>query len=161
MNRHFLEFWGKALLMAAQGQKQWEDLARWMQGGFAGFPEFTRLFKSAYGLEEAPEDSPDFFALWKKAEQDFRRSFEDYLSLLGMVPREEYDALKRQCADLEEKAKEQEELIKGLKALAEEKGLGLEAATLELQNLVQKQEDQFQKFIQGLSESLKPDQPQD
>ena len=160
MNRHFLEFWGKALLMAAQGQKQWEDLARWFQGGFAGFPEFTRLFKQAYGLE-APEDSPDFFALWKKAEQDFRRSFQDYLSLMGMVPREEYEALQRQCADLQEKVKEQEELITGLKALAEQKGMGLEAATLELQKLVQKQGDQFQRFIAGLSESLKPDQTQD
>jgi BMFP domain-containing protein YqiC len=161
MNRHFLEFWGKALLQAAQSQKQWEDLARWVQGGFAGFPQFTRLFKTAYGLEEAPEDSPDFFALWKKAEQDFRRSFEDYLSLLGMVPREEYDSLKRQCADLQEKVEEQEELIQGLKALAEDKGMGLEAATLELQKLVQKQGDQFQEFIQGLGASLKPDQPQD
>jgi hypothetical protein len=37
MNRHFLEFWGKALLLAAQSQKQMEDLAQWFQGGLGDF----------------------------------------------------------------------------------------------------------------------------
>ena len=93
MNRHFLEFWGKALLEAAKSQKQMEDLAKWFQGGFGGFPDYTQLFKSSYGLDEVAEDGPDFFSLWKKAEEDFRNSFKDYLGLLGVVPREEYDAL--------------------------------------------------------------------
>lgn len=161
MDRHFLEFWGNFLLQAAQGQKKLEEMAKWFQSGFLGFPDYTQLFKTAYGLDQMAEDSPDYLNLWQKAQEDFRESFKDYLNLLGMVPREEYDALKRQGAELQEKLEEQEETIKRLKALAEEKGMGLEAATLELQNLVQKQGDQFQKFITGLGASLKPDQPQD
>jgi uncharacterized coiled-coil protein SlyX len=156
MNRHFLEFWGKALLQAAKGQKQLEDLAKWCQQGFLGFQDYTKLFKAVYGLEETAEDSPDFFTLWKKAEEDFRESFRDYLNLLGMVPREEYAALARQYEELKEKVGEQEDTIKHLRTLLEEKGMGLEATTLQFQQLIKKQGEQFQKFIKGLGESGKP-----
>jgi hypothetical protein len=153
MNRHFLEFWGKVLLEAAKSQKQWEDLARWFERGFLGFQDHAQLFKTIYGLDQTPEDTPDFLTLWKKAEADFRESFKDYLNLLGVVPREEYAALARQYEELQDKAAEQEETIKNLRLLLEEKGLGLEATTLEFQNLIKKQGEQFQKFIKNLGES--------
>jgi uncharacterized coiled-coil protein SlyX len=157
MNRHFLEFWGKALLEAAKSQKQLEDLARWFQRGFLGFQDYTQLFKAAYGLDEVPESSPDYLTLWKKAEEDFRESFKEYLNLLGMVPREEYAALARRYEELKEKVAEQEEIMKHLRMLLEEKGMGLEATTLEFQRLIKKQGEQFQKFIKGLGESAKPE----
>jgi uncharacterized coiled-coil protein SlyX len=159
MNRHFLEFWGKALLEAAKSQKQLEDLARWFQRGFLGFQDYTQLFKATYGLDEVAESSPDFLTLWKKAEEDFRESFKEYLNLLGMVPREEYAALARKYEELQVKVAEQEEAIKYLRILLEEKGMGLEATTLEFQRLIKKQGEQFQKFIKGLGESAKPEDP--
>ncbi|MBM4273169.1 MAG: hypothetical protein FJ134_01720 [Deltaproteobacteria bacterium] len=161
MNRHFLEFWGKALLQAAKSQQHLEDLANWTQRGFIGFQDYTKLFKAAYGLEDVKEDSPDFFNLWRKAEKDFRESFREYLNLLGMVLREEYDSLARKCEELKEKVAEQEETLKHLRTLLDEKGLGMEATTVEFQNLVKKQGEQFQKFIKGLGESLKPEKPGD
>jgi hypothetical protein len=156
MNRHFLEFWGKALLEAAKSQRQLEDLAKWYQRGFLGFQDYTQLFKASYGLDEMAEDSPDYLSMWKKAEEDVRNSFKDYLSLLGVVPREEYAALARRYEELKEKVAKQEDTIKNLRMLAEEKGLGLEASTLEFQKLIKKQGEQFQKFIQGLGESVQP-----
>jgi uncharacterized coiled-coil protein SlyX len=155
MNRHFLEFWGKVLVQAAQGQKQLEDLAGLMQRGVLGFPDFMQLFKSTYGLEGAQEGGPDYLTLWKQAEQDFRESFKDYLNLLGVVSREEYADLARKCERLEEKVAEQKETIKHLRGLLDEKGMGMEAAMVEFQTLIQKQGDQFQKFLKGLGESLK------
>jgi hypothetical protein len=152
MDRHFLEFWGKAFLEAAKSQKQLEDLARWCQRGFLGFQDYTQLFKAAYGLNEEAKDTPDYFAMWKKAEEDFRESFKEYLNLLGVVPREEYAALARQYEELKEKVAEQEETITQLRMLADEKGVGLAATTLEFQKLIKKQGEQFQKFIKSLGE---------
>ncbi len=157
MNRHFLEFWGKALLEAAKSQKQLEDLSKWFQRGFLGFQGLTKLFKHSYGFDEVPEDSPDYFTVWKKAEDDFRNSFKDYLNLLGMVPREEYAALARKYVELKAKAADQEATIKHLRMLADEKGLGLEAMTLEFQELIKKQGEQFHKFLEGLGQSMKPE----
>jgi BMFP domain-containing protein YqiC len=114
---------------------------------------------SAYGLGDAAADNPDFLTLWKKAQEDFRRSFQEYLTLLGVVTREDYAALEQENAGLKEKLAEQEETIKRLRTLAEEKGLGLEAATLEFQKLVEKQGDQFQKLIQGLGEAAQSAAP--
>jgi len=153
MNRHFLEFWGKALLEAAKSQKQLEDLARWSQRGFLGFQDYTQLFKAAYGLNEEAKDPPDYFARWKKAEEDFRESFKEYLNILGVVPREEYAALARQYEELKEKVAEQEETVTQLRILADEKGVGLAATSLEFQKLIKKQGEQFQKFIKSLGES--------
>ncbi len=157
MNRHFLEFWGKALLQAAKSQKQLEDLAKWMPRGFLGFQDFTQLFKTSYGLNEVEEDNPDYLALWKKAEADFRESFKDYLNLLGGVPREEYAALARKNEELQAKIAEQAEIIKHLRTLADEKGMGLEATTMEFQRLIKKQGEQFQQFLQGMGDSVNPD----
>lgn len=154
MNRQFLEFWGKALLMAAQSQKHLEDLARWQQQGFLMLQEYLPLFKACYGLEGTAADSADFFTLWHKAEEDFRRSFRDFLNLLGVVPREEYADLARRYAELQKKVAEQEETISQLRRLAEDKGMGLEATSLELQKLIKKQGEEFQKFLQGLGESV-------
>jgi hypothetical protein len=159
MNRHFLEFWGKALLEAAKSQRQLEDLAKWCQQGLLSFQDYTQLFKTVYGLDKVGEETPDYFRLWKKAEEDFQTSFSDFLNLLGMVPRREYAALARESEELKAKMAEQEETIKLLRLLLEEKGLGLAATSLEFQKLIEKQGEQFQKFIQGLSDSAKPGSP--
>ena len=159
MNRHFLEFWGKALLQAAQSQKQLEDLAKWCQRGIFSFQDYSQLFKTSYGLDQVKEDSPDYFSIWNKAEENFKESFKEYLHIFGVVPREEYAALARQYEELQAKVAEQEETIKLQRLLLEEKGLGLEATSLEFQKLIEKQGEQFQKFIQGLGEVVKPEGP--
>jgi uncharacterized coiled-coil protein SlyX len=160
MNRHFLEFWGKALLQAAQSQKQLEDLAKWCQRGIFSFQDYSQLFKTSYGLDQVKEDSPDYFSIWNKAAENFQESFKEYLHIFGVVPREEYADLARRHEELQAKVAEQEETIKLLRLLLEEKGLGLAATSLEFQRLVEKQGDQFQKLIQGLGESAKPEGPQ-
>ena len=105
------------------------------------------------------EDSPDFYTAWKKAEENFQESFKEYLSIFGVVPRKEYADLARQYEELQVKVAEQEETIKHLRLLLEEKGLGLAATSLEFQKLIEKQGEQFQKLIQGLGESVKTKAP--
>ena len=46
MDRQFLEFWGNYLLSVARGQKQLEDVTRWIRGGFSGVEELTALLKN-------------------------------------------------------------------------------------------------------------------
>ena len=157
MDRHFLEFWGHSLLNAARGQKQLEDLAKWLPRGFFNLQEFTPLFQKAYGLDHVAPDSPDYLKTWKKAEENFRESFQDYLNLLGAVPREEYAALAERYEKLKEKVVQQEETIQHLKMLLEQKGMGYATATLEFQEMIKKQGEQFQELLKGFGEVVKPD----
>jgi DnaJ-domain-containing protein 1 len=156
MDRHFLEFWGKFLLNAAQSQKQLEDLTAWLQRGFFNLQDLTTLFQQAYGLEPVEPNSPDYLKLWEQAEENFRESLREYLNLLGGVPREEYLALAARYENLEKKAAQQEETIRQLKKLLEEKGLGLAVANLEFQELIKKQGEQFQELLKGLAEAMEP-----
>ncbi len=155
MDRHFLEFWGNFLLQVAKGQKQLEDLAKWSKTSFLNFGEFTTLFRQAYGLEQSPQESPDYAAMWQKAEQDFRNSFQDYLSLLGVVPRGEYVELARKYEELEKRLAEREEIIQHLRQLLADKGLDLAVVTLEFQQLMKKQGEQFQELLQNFGEAFK------
>jgi uncharacterized coiled-coil protein SlyX len=154
MDRHFLEFWGSFLLQAAKGQKQLEDLAKWSKRGFSNFGDFTTLFRQAYGLDQPEQENPDYQEIWRKAEKDFRASFQDYLSLLGAVPREEYVELARKYEKLEEKLAEQEETIKHLRQLLSDKGLDSAVVSLEFQKLVQKQGETFQELMKDFGEAF-------
>ena len=160
MNRHFLEFWGKALLQAAESQKQLEDLAKWCQRGIFSFQDYSQLFKTSYGLDQVKEDSPDYFSIWNKAAENFQESFKEYLHIFGVVPGKNMPSSARRHEELQAKVAEQEETIKLLRLLLEEKGLGLAATSLEFQRLIEKQGDQFQKLIQSLGKSAKPEEPQ-
>lgn len=153
MDRHFLEFWGNFLLALAKGQKQMEDLAKWMRRGLLNLGDFTALFRRAYGLEDLDQNSPDYLKMWQQAEESFRHSYKEYLSLLGVVPREEYAELARKYEALQEKAAAQEEVIKQLRTLLEEKGMGFDLMTLEFQKLVQKQGSEFQKLMKAFQEA--------
>ncbi len=155
MDRHFLEFWGNFLLQVAKGQKQLEDLAKWSKRSFLNLGDFTALFRQTYGLDPPKQDSPDYPAIWKKAEEDFRNSFQEYLSLLGVVPRREYAELARKYEKLQAKLAEREETIKYLRQLLSDKGLDYAVVSLELHELMKKQGEKFQELMKDLGKTFK------
>ncbi len=148
MDKYFLEFWGNFLLSAARGQEQFKDLSNWMQQGFRGYEELTKLFQKAYGLDRSAEGTPDYLRAWVNAQEDFKRSFNGYLALLGVVPRDEHLALIRKYEELKEKVASQEETIRHLRILlAEAKGLDNEGAAQHIDSLIKRQGEQFQKLM--------------
>jgi phage tail tape-measure protein len=157
VDRHFLEFWGNFLINAAKGQKQMEDMAKWMTQGLKGFEDLTTMFRKFYGLDKLSESAPDYVKTWEKAVQDFQKSFQDYLNLFGVVPRQEHLELVKKYEALNEKLAEQDKTIKHLRILLEEKGTDLGKIVRGYQDLIRKQTDQFQDLMKGLSRSLEED----
>ena len=151
MDKHFLEFWGNFLISAAKGQQQLEDMTKWLTGGFAEVQGLTDMFQKAYGLDRLNETSADYLKIWKKAEMDFKESQRAYMKLMGLVPREDYAALADRLEELQEKVAAQEDTIKHLRLLLEDKGLGYQAATLEFQELIKKQAETVQEFFSGVT----------
>lgn len=148
----FLEFWGNYLLAAAKGQKQLEDLNKWMRQGFSGFEELTAMFKKFYGFEHPPrkEESGSTQA-WQNAAADFRSSFNAYLNLMGMVPKEEYQALEQKYAALQKKVADQQDTINVLRTLLAEEGTYQGQAAKVLQDLVNKQAEAFETLMRGIA----------
>lgn len=159
MDRHFLEFWGNFLTNAAKGQKQIEDMAKWINQGLKGFDDLTAMFKRFYGLDRLSEGSPDFQETWKKAQKDFQNSFQDYLDLFGFVPKQEHLALVKKYEALKEKVATQEEKIKHLRMLLKDKGTDQGEMARDFQDLIKKQTEQFQEFMKGISRSFEEGSP--
>ena len=155
MDRHFLEFWGNYLTNAAKGQKQLEDMAAWMGQGLRGFEYLTTLFRQCYGLDELEVDSPEYLKTWKKAEQDFRMAFKDYLSFFGVVPREEHLALVKKCEELEQEVAAREETIKHLRLLLSQKMVDQGEAFKGFQDVAKEQAAQFQELMNSFGKAFK------
>lgn len=155
MDRQFLEFWGNYLLSVARGQKQLEDVTRWVRGGFSGAEELTALFKKYYGLAEQSQDGPESSAAWERAAADFKKSFGDYFSIMGWVSKDEYRILEEENQALKQKIAAQEETISRLRDLLKSPGIDPNKSLDVLQDLINKQSAEFQKLVKKFSE---PDQ---
>jgi hypothetical protein len=147
MDRHFLEFWGNFLISVAKGQKQMEDMAKWMGQGFKGVEDITAMFQKFYGLDHLGKENLDDVNMWKKAGEDFQESFKNYLSLFDIVPRKDYLSLIEQYEELKEKLATQEETIKHLRILLGEKMADQEEMVNGFQDLIKKQSEQFLNLI--------------
>ncbi len=157
MDKRFLEFWGNLFLNVAQGQKQLSEITKWIDQGFSGFENLQAMFRNYYGLDE---ERPDYYELWNKAEADFQKSFKDYLSLLGVVPREEHVALVKKYEELKEKSAAQEETIGHLRMLLEEKGVDQAKVMSGFEKMIAEQGEQFRELMQSFSEFYKTDKNQ-
>ena len=158
MDRHFLEFWGNFLINAAKGQKQMEDISKWMQQGFEGFDELTGMFKKFYGLEHMEKDTPAYMETWEKASEKFQESFKDYLRLMGLVPKDEHLTLVNKYEELKDKVAAHEETINNLRMLLREKKAETQGELVKgFQEILEKQSEQFQETMETFGRFFKKD----
>ncbi len=156
MDKQFLEFWGNSMLAAAKSQKQLEDMTAWVQQGLKGFEDMTTLFLKVYGLDGLAKGSPDYMAAWKKADEEFRKSLKEYVSMLGLVPKNEHLELVGKYEQLKEKFALQEETIKHLRMLASDSKLKDQGELAQqFDELIRKQNDQFQNLVENFSKAFK------
>jgi hypothetical protein len=90
-----------------------------------------------------------------KALTDFQKSLTEYMDLLGVVPKSEYQTLLRKCQELEKKVAEREETIRQLKMTGTGTWSGQKEFTKGMQDLVTKQSEQFQELINHFSRLYK------
>jgi uncharacterized protein YukE len=131
MDANFLEFWGNLLISIARGQKQLDDMMRWMQKGSPGADDLTNLFGKAYGLTPFLQAPTGQAELWKETFDRFRQSYRGYLELLDVVPRTEYDKLEQENKSLQRKIVELEAVVGNLRAFLAEKIQGAPGAAMD------------------------------
>ena len=158
MDKNFLEFWGNFLINTAKEQQRMEDLSKWMQQGFKGFDELTAMFNKCYGLEQMERDTPAYMETWEKASENFLQSFNDYIGLMGMVPKDKHLALIKKYEELKEKVAAQEETINHLRLLLEEKKTESQKELVQgFQDLIEKQSKEFQETMETFGRFFKTD----
>jgi hypothetical protein len=160
MDRKFLEFWGNSLLNAAKGQEQAESLNRMVREGLKPFEQQLSLFEKFYGLDKKPDPSTPYAEMWAKAASEFAKSYQEFLGLMGTVPREDYEALSKEHEALKIKFAALEEKISRGKARSGGKEIDPSEVVEGFEGLMQRQAEQFKALMASygkLYEEKKPD----
>jgi hypothetical protein len=157
MDNQFLEFWGNFLIQTARGQRQLDDMIKWMGQGLKGVEDLSEMFRKVYGLDGTKKDTPEYLQTWEKASREFMKSFENWSESMGMIPPGIHQELVKKYEVLKKKAASQEETIRRLKMLLAEKGSSPIDEVKNFQDLMQKQADQFQQLMDGLGKAFNKD----
>lgn len=136
------------MLQAAAGQRQVEELTRWVQSGFSPSVDLAALFRQCYGLTIDASSTED--DQWQKATAAFGKALEAYAPLWGWVPLERYDQLKNENERLKTELAAKESLIKRLEALLTEEDMGQRAMVARFQELIDDQGRAFEELMQTL-----------
>lgn len=147
MDEKFLEFIGQLFLNAAKGKKQYEDMLNLGRKGMAGFEEMTSMYLKFCGLAPSGKKTDEYLETWNRASEEFRKSFKEYLNLMGVVPKEDYLKLVKRCEELKSRAADQEETIRNLQVLLGEKGTDQGETAKVFKELMEKQSEQFVEMM--------------
>lgn len=137
--------------MAAQGKKSLKDVTDWVEQGFAGYDDLNRMFQKLYRLDSAAADASG----WQSAAAEFKKSYADYLHVMGLVPREEHLELVQKYERLKKRSAEQAETIRHLEMLLKHKGETEGDLTRDFARLMTDQADQFQKVMKTWTRLMK------
>jgi len=159
MDANFFEFWGRSLLNVSKGQRQMDELNRWLGGGLGGSDSLSGLFRQIYGLESVEKGGDEYLKLYEKAMQTFQQSFREYLRLFDVTPREEHESLMKECEVLKLKVLEQEQTIGHLRKILGDKGLESAETVRDLQDVLKKQVDQFQEMMTTMGQAFQKKRP--
>lgn len=159
MDQNFFEFWGQSFLNMAKGQRQVNEFKQWLRQGLGGSDSLSVLFRQIYGLDNLEKGGDESLQLYEKAMHSFQQSFRDYLRLFDVTPREEHESLLKECEGLKHKILEQEQTIERLKRMLGDKGLESTETVRNLQDVLKKQTDEFQKMMVTVGESFQKKRP--
>jgi len=162
MDKSFLEFWSHLMKAGALNPSELNQMSKWMQGGFSGPDTLSPLFKKAYGLDQVSESLPDYTRLAQEAVSSFQESLKTFVSSIGvssigMVPKETHLALIKKYEALKEKSADQEETIKHLKAMLDDKGIPADDSLRQFKHMLHSQNEQFQSLMKTIGNFYKND----
>jgi len=148
MDKQFLEFWGNLLLQAAKGQAQMENIGKWITQGTGGGQTLEDQFRRAYHLDSKETSATDHPDAFQQAADRFKEAYEDYLSLLDVVPRTRFRELESKNASLQEEVTRLQKEIDRLRGALHGSGEQSQEVIADFQLLLQKQQREFQDLAQ-------------
>lgn len=156
IDRRFLEFLGNTFLNAARGQAQLEEMTDWIRRSFTAADALPEFFRRAYGLDATAEkkDVDVSGETQTAALEDFQEAYAAWLRMMGAVPLADHRRLEAECAELRKTNEEQARTIRYLSGVLSGDE-DAQSTTLDiLQNLSEKQTEQFGHLVKALGEYL-------
>ena len=92
---------------------------------------------------------------WEKASENFKKSYHEWLNLMNVIPKSEYQNLQKKCEALKDKIAAQDETIRHLRDLLSDKGLPYADAVEGFTRMMEKQGHQFQELMNSMGRAFK------
>lgn len=159
MDKKYLDFYGNFLWNPANVQKQFEYMVRSVDLGVKGIEDTARLYRRMFGMmEQAGAGAVDVLGTWRKAQEQFRIFYRDYMGLIGLVPLSDHLAVVRQKEEMERRLASREESGHYFRQLLSEmrETYGLDLAK-QLNELFGQQTEQFRKTMNSFIDMYKKD----
>ena len=106
----------------SQGQKQMQDFYELSQKGFVGFENLTGMFEKFYQPDLWNKYTPQYLKACESASAGFQQFTEEFLTVMGLVPKEKYMQLKAESQKINQLLSGKEKLqTKQAKEIASQK----------------------------------------
>ncbi len=155
MNGQLMEYWGRTMLAALQGQNQMDQMTTWFQRACQDMTRLNSSLLQLWGMPAALPRQTDFQLQWERAWEPFLRMQQLSLQWIGMVPPAEYAAQTKKIEQLEEQVQEQARTIQNLQNLMNKSGGGNNEMIDQFQKLIDQQSRQFQQLTTSVGEYIK------
>jgi len=150
MNHNYYEPLGHLFLNIAEGQKLIKESDTWFRQALKSYEPMMSMFGKACNLNEPGKDSTDYMRPWEKTFESFEKSFRQSMRFFQVGPQDDYLAAIQRCESLEKTVAEQEQTIRNLNTLLGLKEDPVPSITSEIQDLLTKQQTEFQKLVNAL-----------
>lgn len=121
MEKYFYEFWKNQLITVEKGQKQTEDMTRWIMGGLTSYEELSEKFGKFCSMDFWSKETQEYIKAWEMTTEDFQKFFKYYLDLMGLMPKDEYLELTNKYNKIDESVTDKiKELSKQVKIVADQ-----------------------------------------
>lgn len=107
MDQYSYRHWKNQFFNLNQGQKQMEDVTKWIMGGLHDFEALSESFCKLWDIDLWPTDPPDYIKAWNTTTEDVQKLFKGYLDLVGLVSKDEYLALINKFNEMNETVNDQ------------------------------------------------------
>ena len=155
MNGQLMEYWGRTMLSALQGQNQMNSMTDWFKYICQDMTRMNSSILQLWGLPAAPAPQSDLQHQWEQAWEQFLRMQQLCLQWIGMAPFNESAAHAKKIAQLEEQVQEQSRTIQQLQSLMNKSGAGNNELISQFQKLIDQQSRQFQQLTSSVGEYIK------
>jgi chromosome segregation ATPase len=156
MDEKILEFWGNLFLNMAQGKHQMDNLSAWMKDGFE---ELSAMYEKMNDLYKLSDQGEEYKKTAQKLTREFQNSLKDYLSMMGIVSKDEFLTLVEKYEKLKQKCADQEETIRHLRMLLNAKETDQNNVMDEMQDIARNQSEFFKKMMGDFGKFLNSTTP--
>ena len=155
MNGQLMEFWGRTMLAAFQGQNQMDLMTSWFQRACQDVTRMNTTFLQFFGIPATPSPQAEISDQWEKAWEPFLQFQQLSMRWIGMTPYNECAANSKKIEKLEEQVKEHAHAIQKLQNLISLPATGNNELMDQFQKLINQQSQQFKQLTNSVGDYIK------